>query len=196
MAFLDIYPLRTGHTLLIPKVHCARLSDLPADMGAAMGRALPRITKAITEGTGNKDLNVVCNQGYAQDVQHVHWHLIPAPIFQHEQSTIPSSPLTSSINSRRQAKAEKTALLQPGPPSLSQAIDIASARLGGKQCVNQGKLLGSPSQHSNGGGMKEDEYVSRDPPTYSWMDRREVYRREFLDDDEADHLADRIRSRL
>lgn len=46
----DIYPLRAGHTLLIPKQHYARLADLPSELGEAMGRALPRITKAINEG--------------------------------------------------------------------------------------------------------------------------------------------------
>lgn len=46
----DIYPLRRGHCLLIPKQHYARLADLPSELGEAMGRALPRITRAINEG--------------------------------------------------------------------------------------------------------------------------------------------------
>ena len=29
----------------------------------------------------NPNLNVVCNQGYAQAVHHVHFHLVPAPVF-------------------------------------------------------------------------------------------------------------------
>ena len=29
----------------------------------------------------NPNLNVVCNQGYAQAVHHVHFHLVPAPLF-------------------------------------------------------------------------------------------------------------------
>jgi hypothetical protein len=44
--------------------------------------------------------------------------------------------------------------------------------------------------------MSEAEYVQPETPTHSWMDRREMYRREFLDDDEAYELAERIRSRL
>jgi diadenosine tetraphosphate (Ap4A) HIT family hydrolase len=29
----------------------------------------------------NPNVNFVCNQGYAQAVHHVHFHLVPAPIF-------------------------------------------------------------------------------------------------------------------
>jgi hypothetical protein len=33
-----------------------------------MGMALPKVVNAVCEATGNSDLNVVCNQGYAQAV--------------------------------------------------------------------------------------------------------------------------------
>jgi diadenosine tetraphosphate (Ap4A) HIT family hydrolase len=46
----DIYPMRPGHTLLIPKAHVARLADLPPTLGGVMGTALPRVVKAICEG--------------------------------------------------------------------------------------------------------------------------------------------------
>jgi len=79
VAFLDILPLRSGHTLVVPKIHCPRLSDLPADYSRAVGEALSTISKAITGALAHDDLNVVCNQGYGQAVPHVHFHIVPAP---------------------------------------------------------------------------------------------------------------------
>ena len=38
-AFLDIRPITTGHTLIIPKKHAAELDDLDADLGARIFRA-------------------------------------------------------------------------------------------------------------------------------------------------------------
>ncbi|RDB17972.1 hypothetical protein Hypma_000788 [Hypsizygus marmoreus] len=91
IAILDILPLRKGHTLVIPKYHCVRLSDLPPEYAAATGKAVSRVAHALTEALQNTALNVVCNQEYAQAVPHVHYHIIPAPNFNTPSGT--SNPL-------------------------------------------------------------------------------------------------------
>jgi len=88
IAILDILPLRPGHTLVIPKAHIPKLSDLPPDLASAAGEAISKVANALTEVMGNTGLNVVCNQEYAQAVPHVHYHIIPAPQF---GSNLPSS---------------------------------------------------------------------------------------------------------
>jgi len=81
IAILDIMPLRRGHTLVIPKAHFSRLSELPGDVASAVGEAVSKVAHALTKALNNTGLNVVCNQEYAQAVPHVHYHVIPAPIF-------------------------------------------------------------------------------------------------------------------
>ena len=81
IAFLDILPLRPGHTLVVPKLHCSRLSELPLEYAAAVGQAVSKVANALTHAMQNTALNVVCNQEYAQAVPHVHYHIIPAPSF-------------------------------------------------------------------------------------------------------------------
>ncbi|KAJ7288532.1 HIT-like protein [Mycena rebaudengoi] len=81
IAILDIMPLRRGHTLVIPKAHFSRLSELPPEFSAAVGVAVTKVAHALTLALGNTALNVVCNQEYAQAVPHVHYHIIPAPTF-------------------------------------------------------------------------------------------------------------------
>ena len=85
---IDILPLRAGHTLVIPKAHIPKLSDLPPDLASAVGEAISKVANALTEGAqlllfipdmnlhfnaamSNTGLNVVCNQEYAQAVPHV-----------------------------------------------------------------------------------------------------------------------------
>ncbi|KAF8895293.1 HIT-like domain-containing protein [Infundibulicybe gibba] len=80
VAILDIMPLRKGHTLVIPKAHHSRLSELPAEYAAATGEAVSRVAFALTKALEHTALNVVCNQEYAQAVPHVHYHIIPAPV--------------------------------------------------------------------------------------------------------------------
>ena len=46
----DILPLRKGHTLIIPKTHVARLSELPAEYAAAIGEAVSKVANALTQG--------------------------------------------------------------------------------------------------------------------------------------------------
>ncbi|HEY2739500.1 MAG TPA: HIT family protein [Thermoanaerobaculia bacterium] len=79
LAFLDVGPLSTGHTLIIPKERKAYLHQLSDDSAAAIGRVLPRICRAVMRATGATDYNVLQNNGAAahQVVMHVHFHVIP-----------------------------------------------------------------------------------------------------------------------
>lgn len=79
LAFLDIFPLSPGHTLVIPKERKAYLHELSDASAAAVGRVLPRIARAILVATGATAYNVLQNNGVPahQAVFHVHFHIIP-----------------------------------------------------------------------------------------------------------------------
>jgi histidine triad (HIT) family protein len=81
LAFLDISPLSTGHTLVIPKEPAKTLDALSDESAAALGRVLPRICRAVIEVTGVREYNVLENNGTGahQAVAHVHFHIIPKP---------------------------------------------------------------------------------------------------------------------
>ena len=73
-AFLDIFPLREGHTLIVPKTEVDKFFDVPDDfLGDLLLFAKP-IAKAIEKA-------FVCNRcGLAViglEVPHAHLHLVP-----------------------------------------------------------------------------------------------------------------------
>lgn len=78
-SFLDVGPLAEGHLLVIPRDHCSKLVDVPADKCARLASKLPMLGRALLEVTGAEGFNLLCNQGSVagQVVQHVHFHLIP-----------------------------------------------------------------------------------------------------------------------
>lgn len=79
LAFLDVNPLSRGHTLVIPKEPAETLDQLSDDAAAAIGRALPRISRAVLAATGARAFNILQNNGADahQVVFHVHFHIIP-----------------------------------------------------------------------------------------------------------------------
>lgn len=78
-SFLDINPVAQGHTLVIPREAVERLHELSDESAAAIGRALPRICRAVMSATGAVDYNILQNNGAPahQAVMHVHFHIIP-----------------------------------------------------------------------------------------------------------------------
>ncbi|KAJ9493723.1 Adenosine 5'-monophosphoramidase [Exophiala xenobiotica] len=76
-AFLDIQPLSKGHALVIPKHHGTKLTDIPDD---ALTEILP-VVKKIAAASGAENYNVLQNNGRLahQEVDHVHFHMIPKP---------------------------------------------------------------------------------------------------------------------
>jgi histidine triad (HIT) family protein len=81
LAFLDIAPLSSGHTLVIPKRFARTLDELDAESAAALGRALVRVARAVKTVTGSAAYNVLQNNEVEahQAVMHVHFHVIPKP---------------------------------------------------------------------------------------------------------------------
>lgn len=79
LAFLDINPISLGHTLLIPKQRVAFLHEMSEEAGAAIGRVLPRLCRAVMHASGATAYNVLQNNGASahQAVFHVHFHVIP-----------------------------------------------------------------------------------------------------------------------
>ncbi len=79
LAFLDINPIARGHLLVIPKEAAATLDELSDDSAAAIGRVLPRLSRAVLAATGATAFNVLQNNGADahQAVFHVHFHIIP-----------------------------------------------------------------------------------------------------------------------
>lgn len=79
IAFLDIQPVSTGHTLVVPKEHYATLFDTPDDLAAHCLTVAKRIAPGLKRATGAESINVFSADGRVggQDVPHFHFHLIP-----------------------------------------------------------------------------------------------------------------------
>lgn len=79
LAFLDVNPLSRGHTLVIPKEPAVTIDQLSDDSAAAIGRVLPRLSRAVLRATGAAAFNILQNNGVGahQAVMHVHFHIIP-----------------------------------------------------------------------------------------------------------------------
>jgi histidine triad (HIT) family protein len=73
-AFLDIFPMAKGHTLVVPKVEVDYLFDLDPDILAGMTVFAQKVAKGI-------QATVACNRvGVAVlglEVPHAHMHLVP-----------------------------------------------------------------------------------------------------------------------
>lgn len=73
-AFLDIFPLREGHTLLIPKQETDYLFDLPDDLLGEMNIVAKRIAKGIEQVVECERIGMAV---IGLEVPHAHIHLVP-----------------------------------------------------------------------------------------------------------------------
>jgi histidine triad (HIT) family protein len=73
-AFLDIFPLREGHTLVVPKLETDRLFDLPEGHLSAMLNFAKPIALAIEQAfpCQRAGLSVI-----GLEVPHAHLHIVP-----------------------------------------------------------------------------------------------------------------------
>ncbi|KAL6300702.1 HIT-like protein [Sparassis latifolia] len=76
-SFLDVGPLSKGHALVVPKYHAAKMHELPDEYLADTLFTAKKIAAAI----GAENYNILQNNGRIahQEVDHVHFHIIPKP---------------------------------------------------------------------------------------------------------------------
>ncbi|MBI4017114.1 MAG: HIT family protein [Candidatus Aenigmarchaeota archaeon] len=79
LAFLDISPVSTGHTLVVPKVHYEDLTRTPHEVACKCVDVIKKLAPAIISATGSEGFNIGLNNGKAagQVVFHTHFHIIP-----------------------------------------------------------------------------------------------------------------------
>ena len=79
LAFLDLYPITEGHSLVVPKEHREMITDMSPDETGRLFSIVPRIARAVLLGTGADAFSLGQNNGRAarQIVPHVHVHVIP-----------------------------------------------------------------------------------------------------------------------
>lgn len=87
MAFLDIMPAHEGHTLLIPKVCCSQLWDVPDDVYSHLMAVAKTLASKLNQAIDCKRVGLAL-EGF--DVDHAHLHLIP--LDQGLRATLESKP--------------------------------------------------------------------------------------------------------
>ncbi len=78
-AFLDLYPVSPGHTLVIPKAHVTDLQSCPSDMAGRLFERAQGLASAIVHVTGATGFNVWTANGAdaGQEIFHLHLHVLP-----------------------------------------------------------------------------------------------------------------------
>jgi histidine triad (HIT) family protein len=79
VAFLDANPLARGHTLVVPREHYERVSELPDDVSDVLFSEVHQLASRVEAAVDADGLNVGINDGSAagQEVPHVHVHIVP-----------------------------------------------------------------------------------------------------------------------
>lgn len=79
IAFLDINPVKPGHTLVVPKVHAADFRESQIQDLIQVLEVAKKIASGILKTVGAQGFNFSSNVGTAagQVIFHTHFHLIP-----------------------------------------------------------------------------------------------------------------------
>ena len=77
IAFLDVFPLSQGHTLVIPKHHYEKVQDMTDIDNIDMFNTVHKVISKVDKLTGATLLAIHNGKGSGQEIPHVHVHLIP-----------------------------------------------------------------------------------------------------------------------
>lgn len=79
VVFLDVFPVATGHALIVPKKHYDTLNNTPDSLLARLMSVSKKTSQAITRAFDCDGINLFQNNGKAagQEIQHIHFHILP-----------------------------------------------------------------------------------------------------------------------
>lgn len=76
-AILDVNPMHPGHILVIPKKHFTDLSDIELDVMTNIMKTAKECKKLLEERLHPDSVVLMLNNGQAQEIKHLHLHIIP-----------------------------------------------------------------------------------------------------------------------
>ncbi len=76
LAFLDIHPIKEGHTLVIPKIHSPYLFEMNEAEYSAIWNAAKTVSAKLKK-TFKPKTGKIGSIVYGLDVDHTHIHLVP-----------------------------------------------------------------------------------------------------------------------
>ena len=79
VAFMDKYPIDTGHSLVIPREHHEKITEMTPENVGRLFSIVPKVANAILSGAKADAFSIAQNNGRAakQIIPHVHIHIIP-----------------------------------------------------------------------------------------------------------------------
>jgi len=79
LAFLDIFPLNKGHTLVIPKEHRSTFTEIDDETLKELVLAIKKVTDGIINAFSPDGYHILMNVGKTagQEIEHAHVHVIP-----------------------------------------------------------------------------------------------------------------------
>lgn len=79
VAFLDLYPVHPGHTLVVPRRHVPDLESCSPDLAGRLMAVSVKLAPVIVKATQAAGFNVWTANGRAagQEIFHLHLHLLP-----------------------------------------------------------------------------------------------------------------------
>ena len=79
VAFLDVMPAATGHTLVVPRAHAPTLTELDDESIGQLFRAVKTVMTKLGKVLHPNAFHVGWNHGFAagQHVFHLHVHVLP-----------------------------------------------------------------------------------------------------------------------
>jgi histidine triad (HIT) family protein len=94
LAFLDVFPAKPGHTLIVPKVHYKDLSQTPEGLWSKTMKVAKLLAPAITKALDSDGFNLFLNNGRAagQLIDHLHLHVLPRSSQDKLQIHLPQKP--------------------------------------------------------------------------------------------------------
>ncbi len=91
LAFLDIHPVRSGHTLIIPKTHYSYFEEMPSDLMARISTLAQRFARHMMTIYQPMRVGMIVS---GTDVPHMHAHVCPM----HEKYDVTSGRYITSPN--------------------------------------------------------------------------------------------------
>ena len=79
IAFLDLFPVHSGHTLVVPKRHVHDLSTCDEHVAGHLMRVCAMLAPRVVRVVGAAGFNVWTANGFVagQEVFHLHFHILP-----------------------------------------------------------------------------------------------------------------------